>query len=467
MLKRNFILSLLFLPFCLFAQLTIQVTGIPANTPANEKIYIVGTFNKWNTADPGSILTPTGPGQYSITLNPAPGKVEYKFTRGNWSTVEGNASGKFIANHSLNYTGQPQTVQVKILSWEDRDTGGGGTAAPNVFILDDDFFIPQLNRKRRIWVYLPPDYATSAKRYPVMYMHDGQNLFDDETSSFGEWQIDEALNKLFNQGDYGCIVIGVDNGEGKRLDEYSPWVNAEYGGGEGDEYMDFLTKTLKPYVDNTYRTLPQRQTTGILGSSMGGLISMYGLTDWQNVFSKAGVFSPAFWFAGTGPVDDVRAHPKTSDTRVYFLAGGQEPEYVQTDITQVANAMLSVGYAPVDIYFKVAPDGEHSEWFWRREFPAAYGWLMNGAVPKTKSKKREVRYDLKMAPPAPGKPAQIADIKPGERYQLKIVGADGKTLSDTKLKGGDPLPVGNLPKGGYTLWVKRKKGDWALVKLVK
>ena len=228
-MHKHILLFLLFLlPLALSAQLTIQVTGIPANTPENEKIYVTGNFNDWNAADARYILTPTSPGQYSVTLHPAPGRIEYKFTRGGWPSVEGNASGKYQANHTADYSGQPQTVQVKILGWEDRSAGGGGSAAPNVFVLNQQFYMPQLKRNRRVWVYLPPDYATSNKRYPVLYLHDAQNLFDNQTSSFGEWQVDEALNKLFNQGDYGCIAIGIDNGGAKRL-EVSPTVGTVQG----------------------------------------------------------------------------------------------------------------------------------------------------------------------------------------------------------------------------------------------
>ena len=90
-----------------------------------------------------------------------------------------------------------------------------------------------------------------------------------------------------------CIVVGIDNGGADRLNEYSPWVNAQYGGGQGDEYIEFLVSTLKPYIDANYRTLPGRNTTGIMGSSMGGLISMYGFSERQDIFAKAGMFSPA------------------------------------------------------------------------------------------------------------------------------------------------------------------------------
>ena len=174
-----------FLPFA-NAQLTINVTSIPANTPANAKIHIVGTFNNWDPADATKTLTKNANGQYTITFTPPTGLMKFKFTRGSWATVEGNANGTFLPDRELTYSGQA-TVNLTILTWEDLGGGsvGGGTAAPNVSILSNQFNIPQLNRKRRIWLYLPPDYQTTAKKYPVLYMHDAQNLFDSKTAAFG------------------------------------------------------------------------------------------------------------------------------------------------------------------------------------------------------------------------------------------------------------------------------------------
>ncbi|MDV7392611.1 alpha/beta hydrolase-fold protein, partial [Arthrospira platensis SPKY1] len=168
---------------------------------------------------------------------------------------EGNANGGFLPNRTFNFTGNPQTLNLSILTWEDLGGGSNSTAAANVQIMNNAFFMPQLNRSRRIWVYLPPDYNTSNKHYPVIYMKDGQNLFDQATSFSGEWQVDETLNTLFNQGDYGAIVVGIDNGGSERLNEYSPWVNAQYGGGQGNAYMAFVAETLKPHIDANFRTL--------------------------------------------------------------------------------------------------------------------------------------------------------------------------------------------------------------------
>ncbi|TNE60422.1 MAG: alpha/beta hydrolase [Bacteroidetes bacterium] len=451
---------LLLLPGHFFAQLTIQVTGIPANTPEPEPLFLVGNFNHWNPGDSTYMLTRQGPGRFSVTLNPAPGWLEYKFTRGGWNTVEGASTGGFVPNHTLDYSGQPTTIEVQIKGWEDLHPGGGGTAAPNVYIMGDDFYMPQLNRHRRVWVYLPPDYALTNKRYPVLYMHDGQNLFDAQTSSFGEWGIDETLNDLFNQGDYGCIIVGIDNGESKRLDEYSPWVNDEYGGGEGAKYLDFLVQTLKPHIDATYRTLPGPQTTAILGSSMGGLISMFAFSERRDIFGLAGVFSPAFWFAGDAPAENAVAHPKMQEARVYFLAGGDEPDYVETDIIKVGNALLSAGFMPQDIYFSVPPDGQHSEWFWRREFSKAYQWLLADAALKA-GKSRAVRFDMDLQPGPAGSGVQVGGIAPKERIEIKILDNEGKVRRKGKQRGGT-IRTAELPEGEYRIMVKKRGEEWQM-----
>ena len=233
------------------AQITLKVTEIPKDTPKNTTIYVAGNCNGWN---PNSTpLIADEKGNHSITLPEKDGPIEYKFTRGNWETAEGYAFGKPLPNRNSRFTGKPQTVEAKIISWE-KTSENTSTAAKNVHLISDSFLIPQLGRTRKIWIYLPPDYESGKKKYPVIYMQDGQNLFDNSTSFSGEWEIDETLNQLFSEGDYGAIVVGVDNGGSHRIDEYTPWKNSQYGGGEGDLYSDFLAKTLKPFIDKHYRT---------------------------------------------------------------------------------------------------------------------------------------------------------------------------------------------------------------------
>lgn len=446
--------------FALTAQLTLRVNAIPANTPAGAKIHVAGSFQNWDPASTAHILTETGGGKYEITVTPPVGAIEFKFTRGSWATVEGNANGTFLPNRTYNYTGAAATLDMTILSWEDLGSGGntGSTAAPNVSILDNAFYIPQLNRSRRIWLYLPPDYQATTKRYPVLYMHDGQNLFDVKTSFSGEWKVDESLNNLHAQGDYGCIVVGIDNGGASRLDEYSPWENPQYGGGEGAAYIEFIVNTLKPFIDQNYRTLPGRLTTGMGGSSMGGLISEYGLIERQDVFSKAAVFSPAFWFAGQSSVNHVLAKGKQADVRTYFLAGGDEPVYVETDMAEVADAMVAEGFAATDIYFHVPSDGQHSEWFWAREFPAAYVWLFQNSVSATTAANGS---DVQIFPNPAGDWLRVSGLNTAESVDFQIVGTDGKIWRDSStFRPGSAIWTGDLPDGIYFL--KLAKGGKTL-----
>jgi metallo-beta-lactamase class B len=472
MLKQALLLAFICAnTLALNAQLTLRVTAIPSNTPPGANIHVAGTFNNWNPSDATKILALNLDGNYTITLTPAAGEVKFKFTRGSWATVEGNANGGFLPDRVLNYNGQPTTVDLTILSWEDLGgTGGGGTAAPNVQILDNNFYIPQLNRNRRIWLYLPPDYNTSTKQYPVLYMHDGQNLFDQNTSFSGEWEVDESLNELHAQGDRGCIVVGIDNGGQFRLDEYSPWVNPQYGGGQGDEYVEFIVSTLKPYIDANYRTLPGRLSTGIAGSSMGALISMYAFSERQDVFSKAGIFSPAFWFAGDESANHVATHPKQGNARVYFVSGadeegnGNQSNYVVEDMQAVADAMTAAGFGAQEKSFNVIANGQHSEWFWAQEFPDAYLWLFaditSGApVPGTEP--------LEIFPNPASTWVRFSGLADNEKIQLKITGSDGKLWKDTVLQASEPFWVGNLPAGVYLIKAVSKDGRQAAARLVR
>ncbi|WP_373941728.1 alpha/beta hydrolase-fold protein [Polaribacter sejongensis] len=131
------------------------------------------------------------------------------------------------------------------------------TKAANVSILQTTFVINGLNDiAHKIWLYLPPNYTTSTEKYDVIYMHDAQNLFDDATSFVGEWGIDETLNTLYKNTGKNFIVVGIENGGEKRIEEYTPWKNEKYGGGKGAIYINFLVNKLKPFIDKKYRTKP-------------------------------------------------------------------------------------------------------------------------------------------------------------------------------------------------------------------
>lgn len=362
-----------------FAQVTITVADIPTYyTPLLDTLYIAGTFNNWNPGDPAFILQDNGNGTYSTTVTaPLNSTVEYKFTRGDWPRVETQANGSFLPNRTFTYTGSG-TITDTIQNWD--DLSGPHTAVGNTHILDLDFPLPQFNKTRRIWIYLPQDYYNSLQSYPVVYMHDGQNLFDVLYTAFGtEWEIDESMEDIQNAQGVPGIIVGVDNGAMSRLDEYTPWINIQYGGGSGEAYLDFLVNTLKPYIDANFRTLPQREYTAIAGSSLGGLISFYAALERPDIFSKAGIFSPSFWYSDTCYQHAV-AQGHSLPMRIYMLAGDLESTTMVYNMYRMEDTLLAHGFSQAELNTINHSDGQHSEWYWAREFPACYNWLFQGTV---------------------------------------------------------------------------------------
>ncbi|GAA4497120.1 alpha/beta hydrolase-fold protein [Hymenobacter ginsengisoli] len=369
------------------AQTTLRLT-VPATTPVAQSIYVAGSFNNWTPGAADFALTRQADGSYQLTL-PATvrGVQEFKFTRGSWATGEADAAFQPVANRRAEFGASPAVHTFQVVNWQDQRPGGTAPAAPkphtqtvNVHILSDSFRLPQLGgRRRRVWLYLPPGYAAARlKRYPVLYLQDGQNVFDEATSFSGEWGVDETLNRLA-AGKSGpeCIVVAIDNGGERRLDEYSPWPNAEYKkGGEGDQYTNFLALTLKPYIDAHYRTQPDAAHTAIAGSSMGGLIALYAGLKYPLLFGRIGVFSPAIWFAKDSILAYERRRPAPRASRFYFVAGLGESETMVPLMKEVRAGLLAKGVPASHIAYTTPADGKHAEWFWRREFGPAYRWLL-------------------------------------------------------------------------------------------
>ena len=361
---------------------TFRLTAVPANTPAGATIYLAGSCNGWTTDDPAYAFSfDPAAGDYYLTLPPGRGALDYKFCRGSWVTIETDADNLAIPNRHYLFGQQSQVVEQQILNWEDQ---GGSipprqhSASPNVHILAPAFAMPQLRRTRRVWVYLPPGYEGSTRRYPVLYLQDGQNIFDQYTSFAGEWGVDETLDALAASGHDlgGCLVVAVDNGGRHRLDEYSPWRNKRtQRGGEGAQYVDFLVNTLKPYIDHHYRTQTGRDSTGVAGSSMGGLLATYAALRYPAVFGRVGVLSPAYWFAKPELLSYLTQQLPRPDTRWYFVCGTQESPTMVPLMAAVRDALHAAGVPDTNLNFKALPDGLHAEWFWRREFGEAYRWL--------------------------------------------------------------------------------------------
>lgn len=242
------------------------------------------------------------------------------------------------------------------------------TKSDNVSILKKEFVIKGLNDiSHKVWLYLPPDYSSSNKNYPVIYMHDAQNLFDNATSYLGEWSVDETLNDYYSKNKRGFIVVAVENGGAKRIEEYTPWKHQKYGGGKGGIYVDFLVNELKPYLDQNYRTKKDANSTAIIGSSLGGLISFYGGLKHPNVFGKIGALSTSFWFSEK-IIDFAKENGSLQDTKLYLLVGGQEGDSMVPDTENMQQLLLETGFNPKNLRTKIVPEGKHNEAFWKSEF---------------------------------------------------------------------------------------------------
>lgn len=359
------------------AQITFRITQIPSSNSGNTRIFMASNINDWNPNHNQFEFKKNAEDFYSLTIPAQTGKVEYKITQGSWEVAETDENGNGIPNRVLENSDKSQTIELKVSGWSSPKEKKHTTTS-NVKILSENFTIPQLNTTRKIWIYLPADYETSKTKYPVIYMHDGQNLFDEFTSFSGEWSVDETMNEIFNETGKSAIVIGIDNGGDKRLSEYSPWNNVKYKTtGEGDLYVEFLAKTLKPYIDKTYRTEKQASKTLIMGSSMGGLISLYASAKYPTVFGKSGIFSPAFWFVS----EDLKKYLNVNrnnlkNSKFYFVAGKNEDETMVPEIENVEKILLKKSVPAKNIIVKIDEDGTHSESYWKRELKAGLIWLL-------------------------------------------------------------------------------------------
>jgi predicted alpha/beta superfamily hydrolase len=354
------------------------LTSLPEYHPSDSSLYLAGSFNSWNPQDKNYQFQKDASGNYFFETRLADAMHEFKITRGSWNKVECKKGGDDIQNRLLKLSSDT-TINLNIEEWADRfvKKPRASTASKNVKIIDTAFVLPQLKRVRRVWIYLPPGYSSSQKRYPVLYMHDGQNVFDDSTSFAGEWGVDETLDSISGRKKE-IIVVAVDHGGLKRTNEYCPYDMEKFGKGEGDQYVDFLAKTLKPFIDKNYRTEKDKQNTFIAGSSMGGIISLYAVLKYPKVFGGAGVFSPAFW-VGPKIFDDIKTKGKHVNSKIYFYCGGQEGETMEPDMIKAFEEMRKVSKSTMSCI--VRPDGKHTEWVWREEFPLFYLWMIDSLSP--------------------------------------------------------------------------------------
>ncbi|MEI2748198.1 MAG: alpha/beta hydrolase-fold protein [Ferruginibacter sp.] len=359
-------------------RLVVEVQTIN-KTDSLVNIFMAGNFNGWNPADTAYRLKSNG-NKYTLIIEGInKGLVEFKFTLGSWNNVETGTDGADIPNRTIDI--QSDTlIRCVIVGWKEAlPVVKKHTATEQVKLIDTSFNMPQLNRSRRISIYLPQNYKKGKQRYPVIYMHDGQNLFDEALSPFGEWGVDECLDSFIAKGNPAAIIVAIDN-SAYRMTEYSPYPFRDYTTMEGDAYLDFIVSTLKPYIDKHYRTQTSAASTTIAGASLGGLISYYGLMKYPETFGNAGIFSPSFWIN----MDSLKQLTQNASGKLkgklFFYMGAAEGERYINDLKAISD--LVGEWSGAVVYRVIDPDGLHNEYYWRKWFPEFYGWIMSDGLNK-------------------------------------------------------------------------------------
>ena len=234
---------------------------------------------------------------------------------------------------------------------------------------------PQFRNRRGVDIYLPDSYGEGRRRYPAVYMQDGQNLSDPSIAFGGNtWRLEDGLKWLAQRG-VEPIVIGIHNTEG-RLSEYSPFPDPRHGGGEGDRYVRFLIDTVKPRIDGAYRTKKDRDSTVIAGSSMGGLISLYAFFRRPSPFGRALVMSPSVWF-GAKEILPFVEKARTTRGRVYLDTGTNEGADTLENARAMNRTLRRKGYRRESLWYLESEGAKHSESDWAWRWPQALEFLLS------------------------------------------------------------------------------------------
>lgn len=337
----------------------IRVTFQLLDVKETEPLFLASNLSKWSPND----TTFRFKTDYSLSIIVKPDtEIQYKITRGSWDKVESQANGYPIENRTL-IVKKDTTITLTIAGWQDKTEK---VRFSSDRLLVDTLYSQHLQNQKAIWMWLPKNYKKDRK-YPVVYMQDGQNLFDGYYTHNGqEWRVDETLDSLndLNKGQFIVVGIGSDK---DRLSEYSPYPWKEPREIKGAEYIQFLVKELIPYIDSTFKTNGNRS---IAGSSMGALISLKAILDYPDLFQSVGIFSIAQ--ASILPdnetiLEDINRTLSDKKQRSIFLyAGGKETDSLPVFTRQIFDIFEKHGtIRATEMYNK---EGRHEEKYWSKPF---------------------------------------------------------------------------------------------------
>ncbi|XZE22581.1 alpha/beta hydrolase-fold protein [Pirellulaceae bacterium SH449] len=359
---------------------TLQESELP-------DLFVAGNLESLGRWRPNGLrLSRSEDGSYRGDIEvPAGTNIEFKMTCGSWDRVEKDESGRDIGNRritvSLPGDGQELIVDVVVAQFARAASESTKSSVTGTLITHDAFPSNRLSNSRPIYVWLPLDYDSSEDTYPVLYMHDGQNLFDSAKAAFGvEWNVDETAQKLIQSKTIApFIIVGIGNTK-DRIDEYTLTQDRKLNrGGRGKEMIAFITEELKPFVDKTYRTRPQREATWIGGSSLGGLISLYACMERPDVFGGCFAFSPSLGWDEERLLIELQSESQwPKEVWLWFSMGTMEGRDQDTQSNNVSRARRLAALLSLENesnkdkgQYREFEGGKHTEADWAAQFADA------------------------------------------------------------------------------------------------
>jgi pullulanase len=379
------------------------VVDVPEGTTKETSLFMAGNVDALGPWQPNVFrLQRNESGKYEATLSlPVGTRLEYKFTRGSWASVEKSLDGAEITNRRLTVE-QDATIEVRIAAWAKPVASRINTAIGD--IRWRSFSSEILGGERRITVWLPPQFQSSSDiRFPVVYFLDGQNVFDSARSAFGsEWKADEAASELAREPTVDAtklaaggvaILVAIDNSP-NRMDEYTPTVHSLNGrqvGGKADMYLRFLADELKPWIDAQFPTLAEPQHTTLVGSSLGGLMVLHAMTNRSDVFGNGIAMSPSLFWGDRAAIQAAKSwSPSTKANppiRLWIDMGTREGSseagrgLLIEGIQELAKILTDRGGKQLQLHVSVVDGAEHRETAWAERLPSALRFVLLGVTP--------------------------------------------------------------------------------------
>jgi len=365
--------------------LSVIVTP-PHDYNANDSVHIVGNFNDWSISGKQAYPLSYLDGKLVTDIPNNQQDLIFGFVRNlDWQSVPSRESGNALCQFLYLKDSANHQVEVEIPAWKDDKPKkeAAHTVTGNVQVIKN-FAIPQHNRTTNLRIYFPPSYNDNKQQnYPVLYMLDGQNVFDSATAYSDEWLVDESLERLIFADELNeLIVVAIDNGP-RRWNEYNPWDYKSWNKqtkelGEGKKTIAFITQTLKPYIDKNYRTQAEANSTGLAGSSLGGLMALYGAMDHDDVFGYVAAFSPSLAIEnmeGNNVLfEALKQKKQLGNVKIYVDMGKVEYGSYQ-QVEHLQQLLLDSGITRENLKLVKDDIGRHCELDWAKRFPAAITWL--------------------------------------------------------------------------------------------